>query len=79
MTFGPVVSGSRLSEDEVVGTEEGSVFAGLDGVQDSGLQIYKNGPGHVLASLNLVVVNVDLLQKNVIVSDEGSVSSDLMF
>jgi hypothetical protein len=36
MSFGPVVSGSGLSEDEVIGSEELSERSGSDGVHGTG-------------------------------------------
>ena len=39
VTFGPVVSGSALSENEIVGTEKRSVRSGSDGIHGTGLQI----------------------------------------
>ena len=62
MSLGPVVSGSALSEHEVVGTEEGAVGAGPDAVHSAGLQVDQHGPGHVLAAGRLVVVDIDALQ-----------------
>ena len=37
VTFGPVVSGAGLAEDEVVGAEDLAVGAGSDGVHGAGL------------------------------------------
>ena len=72
MTFGPVVSGSRLSEDEVVGTEDLSERSGSDGVHGTWLEIDKDGPGDVFATGGLVVVDIDPLELEVGVSVVGS-------
>ena len=62
MAFGPVVAGARLSEDEVVGSEDLAVGSGPDGVHGAGLQIDEDSAGHVLAARGLGVVDVDALQ-----------------
>jgi hypothetical protein len=50
VALGPVVSGSGLSKDEVVRTEDASEGAGPDRVHGAGLQIQEDGPRHVLAT-----------------------------
>ena len=62
MALGPVVSGSRLSEDEVVGPEDLAVGSGPDRVHGTGFEVNKNGPWDVLAAGGFVVVHVDTLQ-----------------
>jgi hypothetical protein len=65
MSLGPVVTGSGLSENEVVGTEELSERTGTDGVHGTGLQVDKDGTGHVLVTGGLVEVDVHTLQLEV--------------
>eukprot|EP00916_Digyalum_oweni_P002874 GHVL01005321.1.p2 GENE.GHVL01005321.1~~GHVL01005321.1.p2 ORF type:complete len:203 (-),score=15.70 GHVL01005321.1:149-757(-) len=65
VALGPVVSGARLSEDEVVGTEDLSEGAGADGVHGAGLQVHEDGTGHVFSAGGLIVVDVDALQLQV--------------
>lgn len=43
VAFGPVVTGSALSKDEVVGAEEGSIRTCTDGIHGTGFQIGKDG------------------------------------
>ena len=62
MTLGPVVSGSGLTEDEVIGSEDLAVGTGPDRVHGAGLQVDQNGPRDVLAPGGLVVVDIDALQ-----------------
>lgn len=62
MTFGPVVSGAGLSENEVIGAEDLSKRAGSDAVHGSGFEIHENRPGHVATAGGLVVVHIDSLQ-----------------
>merc|ERR1711959_698708 len=65
VALGPVVTGSGLAEDKVVGAEELTEGAGADGVHGAGLQVHQDGTGHVAASGGLVVVHVDALQLKV--------------
>ena len=66
--IGPVVSSSGLSEHEVVGSEDLAERSGSDRVHGSGLQVDKDGTGHVFAAGGLIVVDVDALQLKVAVS-----------
>ena len=65
MSLGPVVSSSRLSEDEVVRSEDLAERSGSDGVHGSGLQVDKDSTGNVLSSGSLVEVDIDPLQLKV--------------
>ena len=56
---------NTLTKDEVVWSENLSKRSRPDRVHGTGLQIDQHGPGHVLASSSLVVVNVDTLQLKV--------------
>jgi len=53
MTLGPVVSGTGLTENEVVGTEELSERTGTDGVHGTGLEIDEDGTGNILVTGSL--------------------------
>ena len=72
MSLGPVVSGSGLSEHEVVGSEELSEGSGAHGVHGSGFQVHQDGSGNVSSSGGLVEVDVDSLQLEVGISVIGS-------
>mmetsp|Transcript_41678 Transcript_41678/g.63685 ORF Transcript_41678/g.63685 Transcript_41678/m.63685 type:complete len:400 (-) Transcript_41678:46-1245(-) len=72
VTLGPVVTGTGLSEDEVVGSEELTERSGSDGVHGSGLEVHKDGSGNVSASGGLVVVDVDSLKLEVGVTVVGT-------
>ena len=76
MTLCPVVSGSRLAEDEVVLTEDLTVLAGLDRVQGPGLKIDQDGPGDVLASRGIVVEDIDAIQLKIRISVVSSGGAD---
>jgi hypothetical protein len=77
MTFGPVVSGSGLAEDEVVGSEELTEGASSDGVHGSGFKIHKDGSGNVSTTSGFVIVDIDSFQLKVGVSvvSSGRVNS----
>merc|ERR1712195_122279 len=68
MSLGPVVSGTGLSEDKVVGAEELSERSSTDGIHGAGLEIHKDSAGDVTASGSLVVVDVDPLESEVGIS-----------
>jgi len=61
VTLGPVVTGSGLSEDEVVGSEELSERSSADGVHGAGLKIHKDCAGNVSTASGFVEVDVDSL------------------
>ncbi len=62
VSFGPIVSCSRVSKDKVVWPKKLSVGPGSDRVHGAGLKVKENGAGHVLAPTCLVVVDIDPLQ-----------------
>ena len=72
MSFSPVVSGSGLSEDEVVRPEDLTIGTGPDRVHGSGFEVDEDCPGDILSSGGFVVVNVDALQLQVGVTVVGA-------
>merc|ERR1719272_113451 len=68
MSLGPVVSGTGLSEDKVVGAEELTERSSTDGIHGAGLEIHKDSAGDVTATGSLVVVDVDPLELEVGIS-----------
>ena len=62
MTLGPVVASTRLAEDKVVRSEDLAKGAAPHAVHGAGLQVDKDGPGDVLATAGLIVVDVDALK-----------------
>jgi len=72
VTLGPVVTGTSLTEHEVVGAEDLTEGTGADRVHGTGLQIDQDGAGHVLATGGLVEVHVDALQLQVGVTVVGT-------
>ena len=59
VTLSPVVTGTRLTKDEVVGSEELTEGASANGVHGSRFKIHKDCAGNVAAACGLVVVNID--------------------
>ena len=72
VALGPVVSGSGLAEDEVVGAEELAEGSGTDGVHGSGLKVHQDGTGDVASAGGLVEVDIDALELEVGVTVVGS-------
>merc|ERR1712195_9869 len=68
MSLGPVVTGTGLSEDKVVGAEELTERSSTDGIHGAGLEIHKDSAGDVTATGSLVVVDVDPLELEVGIS-----------
>merc|ERR1719272_246415 len=68
MSLGPVVTGTGLSEDKVVGAEELTERSSTDGIHGAGLEIREDGAGDVTAAGSLVVIDVDPLELEVGVS-----------
>ena len=62
MSLGPVVTGTGLSENEVIGSEELTERSGSDGVHGSGLKIHEDGSGDVATTGGFVVVDIDSLE-----------------
>mmetsp|Transcript_13162 Transcript_13162/g.15107 ORF Transcript_13162/g.15107 Transcript_13162/m.15107 type:complete len:486 (+) Transcript_13162:172-1629(+) len=65
VALGPVVSGSGLTEHEVVGAEDLAVRTSTHRVHRTGLQVHQNRTGHVAPTSRLVEVHVDALQLQV--------------
>ena len=72
MTFSPVVTGSGLSENEVIWSEELTEWAGSDGVHGTWLKIHKDGSWDVSSTGGLVVVDVDSLELEIGVTVVGT-------
>merc|ERR1712100_734021 len=72
VTLGPVVTGTSLTEDEVVGSEELTEWTGTDGVHGAWLEVHKDGTGNVTATSSLVVVDVDSLELEIRVTVVGT-------
>ena len=68
MSFGPIVSGTGLSEDKIVRSEDLSVRAGPNRVHGSRFEIDENSSGDILSAGGFVVVDVNAFQLEVGVS-----------
>merc|ERR1711881_274693 len=72
VTLGPVVTGTSLTEDEVVGSEELTEGTSTDGVHGTRLEVHKDGPGDETTTGGFVVVDVDPLKLEVRVTVVGT-------
>jgi len=72
VTLGPVVTGTSLTEDEVVWSEELTEWASSDGVHGSWLKIHEDSSWDVSATSGLVVVDVDSLELEIGVTVVGT-------
>jgi len=72
VTLGPVVTGTGLTEDEVVWSEELTEWASTDGVHGTWLEVHKDGTWHIAATGCLVVVDVDSLELEIRVTVVGT-------
>ena len=68
MSFGPVVTSTRLAEDEVIGAEDLTVRARSNAVHRSGLQIHENRAWDVPPAARFVVVDVNPVELEIGVS-----------
>jgi hypothetical protein len=72
VTLGPVVTGTSLSENEVVWSEELTEWSSSDGVHGSWFEIHEDGSWDVSATGGLVVVDVDSLELEIRVTVVGT-------
>merc|ERR1719326_166978 len=72
VTLGPVVTGTGLTEDEVVGSEELSERSSTDGVHGSWFEIHEDGSWDVSTTGGFVVVDVDSLELEIRVTVVGT-------
>ena len=79
MALCPVVSGSGLTEDEVVRSEKLTEGSSSDGVHCSGLKIHKDSSGDVSSSGGFVIVDVDSLELEIRVAVIGTGGVDTVF
>jgi hypothetical protein len=68
MSLGPIVTGSGLAENKVIGSEELAERTGTDRVHGTGLKIHQDSTGHVATTGGFVVVDVDSLKLKIGVS-----------
>jgi len=79
VTLSPVVTGTRLAEDEVIGSEKLGKATRTNSVHGARLQIYKYGTGDILAATGLVEVDVNSIAKKIIGALEDTSGVNSMF
>jgi hypothetical protein len=62
MTLGPVVTGTGLTEDKVVWSEELTEWSSSDGVHGTWLKIHEDGSWYVSSTGGFVEINVNSLE-----------------
>jgi len=72
MTLGPVVTGTGLSEDEVVWSEELTEWSSSDGVHGSWFEIHEDGSWNISSSGGFVEVDIDSLELEIRVTVVGT-------
>ena len=72
MSFSPVVTGTRLAKDEIVGPEDLPIGTIPDAVHGARLKVNEHRPGNILAARCFIEVHVDPLQLQVGVSLVGA-------
>jgi hypothetical protein len=79
MTLSPVVTGSGLTEDEVIRSEELTERTSSNRVHCSGFEIHKDGSWNISATSGFVEVNVDSFKLEVRVTMVGTSGVDTVF
>merc|ERR1719253_400160 len=72
VTLGPVITGTSLTEHEVVRAEQLTERTSTHGVHGTGLKVHKDGTRHVAATSGFVEVHVDALQLQIGVTVVGT-------
>merc|ERR1711896_57661 len=72
MTLGPVVTGTSLTEDEVVWSEELTERSSSNGVHGTWLKIHQDGSWDISSTSGLVVVDIDSFQLQVRIAMVGT-------
>jgi len=62
VAFSPVVTGTGLAEDKVVGVEDLAVWAGSDGFHGVGFKIHEDGAWNVPSIACFIIVDVDAFE-----------------
>jgi hypothetical protein len=70
VSLGPVVTSTRLSEDEVVWAEELTEWSCTDGIHGSWLEVDEDGTWYITSAGGFIVVNVDTFNLEFRVSAE---------
>jgi hypothetical protein len=72
MTLGPVVTGTGLSEDKVIWSEELSEWSSSNGIHGSWFEIHKDGSWNISSTSGFVEIDVDSLELEIRVTVIGT-------
>ena len=75
-SFGPVVTGTTLTEDEVVGSEERTEGTRTKRVHGTGLEVDQDGAGNILIRGDFVIVDVNSFELKLVISFVDTVRLD---
>ena len=78
-SFGPVVTSTTLTKDEVVWSEKGTKGSRAKRVHGTGLEIDQDSAGDILLRRDFVVVDVNSFKLEVVVPLVDTVGLDAMF
>lgn len=78
-SFRPVVSSTTLTEDKVVGSEQVAEGTRPHGVHGSGLEVDQDRARNILVRANFVVVDVDALELEVVVTLVQTIAINAVF
>lgn len=79
MSFSPVVAGTRLAKDKIVGPEDLPIGTIPDTVHGARLKVNEHSPGNILSTGCFVEVHIDPLQLQVGVSLVGASGVNAVF
>ena len=79
VTLGPVVAGTSLTEDEVVGAEDLAVRTSADGIHGTRFEIHEDGAGNVASTSSFVEVDVDAFELEIGITLVSTSGIDAMF
>ena len=75
-SFCPVVTGTTLTEDEIVRSEERTKWTGANRVHGTGLEIDQDGAGNILIRPNFVIIDINSFELKLIGSFVDTVVLD---
>lgn len=75
-SFGPVVTGTTLTEDEIVRSEERTEGSRTKRVHGTGLEIDQDGAGNILVRPDFVIIDVNSFELEVVRSLVDTVTPD---
>ena len=79
MSFGPIVTSTSLSEDEVIGSEKLTERSSSNGVHCSGFKVHKDSSWDKSTTSSFVIIDVDSFELEIRVTMIGTSWVDSVF